>query len=494
MSNKDFPGDRIVLLTALYYNDTKMQRYQDCGSTKCRAIHKSGSSERKLIMASVHMTEGSITKHLISYAVPLILGNLFQLTYNAVDSIVVGRFIGKDALAAVGTANPVMSIIVLGISGICIGASVIMSEFFGAEEYDALKKEMATTTVFGLYFSIGVMLLGILFSRPLLRLLQVPEEILGIASLYLCIVFLGAPFTYFYNAISAALKSIGDSKTPLKFLAFASVLNAVLDLILIGYFQLGVVYSAVATVIAEAASAILCIHYVYQKIPLLQLGWKEFRIDRPLLKRTLQYGSITALQQACQPVGKLLIQGAVNTMGIDVIASFNAVNRIDDYACLPEQSISHGITTFTAQNRGAKKQQRILKGFYTGLTLEFCYWMLICSVTWLFKRPFMQLFVRAGNEEVVALGCGYLSLMAVFYIFPGFTNGFQGFFRGMGNMSITLLGTLTQTSLRVIFVYLLVPRIGMNGVAIACAVGWSAMLLLEIPYCVHLIQKQKHGC
>ncbi len=120
--------------------------------------------------------------------------------------------------------------------------------------------------------------------------------------------------------------------------------------------------------------------------------------------------------------------------------------------------------------------------------------MLICSVTWLFKRPFMQLFVRAGNEEVVALGCGYLSLMAVFYIFPGFTNGFQGFFRGMGNMSITLLGTLTQTSLRVIFVYLLVPRIGMNGVAIACAVGWSAMLLLEIPYCVHLIQKQKHGC
>lgn len=444
-------------------------------------------------MASVHMTEGNITKHLVSYAVPLILGNLFQLTYNAVDSIVVGRFIGKEALAAVGTANPVMSIIVLGISGICIGASVLMSEFFGAEEYDSLKKEMATTAVFGLYFSVAVAFLGILFSRALLRILQVPEEILGIASLYLQVVFFGVPFTYFYNAVSAALKSIGDSKTPLKFLAFASVLNAVLDVILIGYFRLGIVASAAATVIAEAASAILCIHYVYRKIPLLQLGRKEFGIHRPLLKKTLQYGSITALQQACQPVGKLLIQGAVNTMGIDVIASFNAVNRIDDYACLPEQSISHGITTFTAQNRGAGKGERILKGFYTGLRLEFCYWILICSVTWLFKRPFMQLFVRAGNEEVVALGCSYLSLMAVFYIFPGFTNGFQGFFRGMGNMSITLLGTLIQTSLRVIFVYLLVPRIGINGVAIACAVGWSVMLFVEIPYCVYMVRKSLSG-
>lgn len=148
-------------------------------------------------MAAVHMTEGSISRHLISYSIPLILGNLLQLTYNAVDSIIVGRFIGKEALAAVGTANPVMSIIILGISGICIGSSVIMSECFGAKEYEGLKKEMATTAVFGLYFSVIVSLLGMLLSGALLRLLQVPEEILGIASLYLRIVFLGAPFTFF---------------------------------------------------------------------------------------------------------------------------------------------------------------------------------------------------------------------------------------------------------------------------------------------------------
>lgn len=442
-------------------------------------------------MAAVHMTEGNIAKHLISYSIPLILGNLFQLTYNAVDSVIVGRFIGKEALAAVGTANPVMSIIVLGISGICIGASVLMSEFFGAKNYERLKKEMATTAVFGLYFSVAVVILGILCSRMLLAALQVPEEILGIATLYLRIIFLGAPFTFFYNAISAALKSVGDSKTPLKFLTFASVLNAVLDLIFIGIFRLGIICSAATTVIAEAISAVLCVVYMYRRIELLQVGRKEFKIDKGLLKQTLRYGGVTALQQAFQPVGKLLIQGAVNTMGIDAIAGFNAVSRIDDYACLPEQSISNGITTFVAQNRGAGKKERILQGFRTGLTLEFCYWLLICSVTWILKRPFMQLFVTAENESVIALGCSYLSLMAVFYVFPGFTNGFQGFFRGMGNMKMTLLGTFIQTSLRVVFVYILVPHIGLNGVAVACAAGWSAMLLVEIPYSVHVCRKEK---
>lgn len=441
-------------------------------------------------MAAVHMTEGSIPKHLIAYAVPLILGNLFQLTYNAVDSIIVGRFIGKEALAAVGTASPVMNIIILGISGICIGSSVIMSEFFGADEYAQLKKEMATTAVFGLYFSLAVAVLGIFFARPLLKVLQVPDEILGIASLYLQIIFLGAPFTYFYNAVSAALKSVGDSKTPLKFLAFASVLNGMLDIVLIGILGFGILCSAMTTVIAEAVSALLCIFYVYKKIPLLQLEPKEFAIDPALLKRTLHYGSVTALQQACQPVGKLLIQGAVNTMGINAIAGFNAATRIDDYACLPEQSIANSITTFTAQNRGAKKQKRILAGFFTGLSLEFLYWICICGVTLLFRQPFMKLFVTAGNEEVVALGCSYLSLMAFFYLFPGFTNGFQGFFRGMGNMQITLIGTIIQTSLRVIFVYLLIPRIGLNGVAVACAVGWSAMLLVEVPYCFIFVKKK----
>ncbi|MCI8725562.1 MAG: MATE family efflux transporter [Hungatella sp.] len=428
------------------------------------------------------MTEGSISRHLISYSVPLILGNLFQLTYNVVDSVIVGRFIGKEALAAVGTASPVMNIIILGISGICIGASVLMSNFFGGKKEDMVKKEMATTAVFGVYFSLAVVFLGMLITTPLLQALYVPEEILGTASTYLRIIFLGAPFTFFYNAISSAMKSVGDSKTPLKFLAFCSILNGVLDLILIGIFRMGIVCSAATTVAAEALSAVLCIWYVYKKVPLLQLKPSEFRIDKELLRQTLRYGSVTALQQSCQPVGKLLIQGAVNPMGVDVIAAFNAVNRIDSYAFTPEQSISNGITTFIAQNAGAKKEERIRKGFGTGLGLEVCYWVLICTVILVFRNPLMRLFVTGENREIVALGSGYLGLMAFFYVLPGFTNGFQGYFRGRKCMKMTLLGTFIQTGLRVIFVYVLTPGMGLNGVAYACAIGWSVMLLVEVPY------------
>lgn len=417
------------------------------------------------------MTEGNIPKHLISYSIPLILGNLFQLTYNAVDSIIVGRFIGKEALAAVGVSSPVMNIIILGISGICIGASVLMSNFFGAKKEELIKKEMATTAVFGVYFSLVVVLLGMIAAKLLLRALYVPEEILNMSATYLRIIFLGAPFTFFYNAVSSALKSVGDSKTPLKFLAFCSVLNGVLDVILIGVFGLGIICSAVTTVVAEALSAILCVIYVYQKIPLLQLKPKEFRLDKELLKQTLQYGGVTALQQSCQPIGKLLIQGAVNPMGVEVIAAFNAVNRVDSYAFTPEQSIANGITTFVAQNAGAKKEDRIKKGFRSGLMLEFVYWIFICVVTMVFREPIMRLFVTGQNKEIVALGSGYLGFMALFYLFPGFTNGFQGYFRGRKCMKMTLLGTFIQTSLRVVFVYILTPHMGLNGVAVACAIG-----------------------
>lgn len=436
---------------------------------------------------AMDMTQGSITRQLISYSVPLILGNLLQLTYNAVDSIIAGRFIGKEALAAEGMASPVMNLVILGISGICMGAGVLMSEFFGAKQLEKLKREMSTAVLFGLYFSLAVTGMGIIFTPALLRLLHVPEELMKMTAVYLRIIFIGAPFTYFYNALSSALKSVGDSKTPLKFLMFSSVLNGVLDLIFIGGLGFGIVCSAVTTVAAEAVSAGLSVWYVYQKIPLLRLERGEFVMDRGLLKTTLQYGSVTALQQSCQPVGKVLIQGAVNTLGVDVIAAYNAVTRIDDFACLPEQSISHGITTFVAQNRGAQKPERMKKGFGRGLLLEFGYWIGICAVVLLIRNTVLKLFVTGESAEAIAvIGGQYLAIMAFFYIFPAFTNGFQGFYRGMGMMKMTLLGTFIQTSLRVIFTWLLTPSMGISGVAFACAAGWSVMLLVEIPYYFHL--------
>lgn len=438
-------------------------------------------------MATMDMTEGKITRHLIQYSVPLILGNLFQLTYNAVDSIIAGRFIGREALAAEGMASPVMNIVILGISGICMGAGVLMSEFFGARQYEKLKREMATAVLFGLYFSLVVIAAGILFTPALLRALHVPDELMGMTTVYLRIIFLGAPFTYFYNALASALKSVGDSKTPLKFLMFSSILNGVLDLIFIGGLGFGIVCSAVTTVIAEAVSAGLSIWYVYRKIPMLQLKRDEFHMDRELLKTTLQFGSVTALQQSCQPIGKLLIQGSVNCLGVDTIAAFNAVTRVDDFAFTPEQSISHGITTFVAQNRGAKKTERMNRGFCAGLLLEFGYWVCICIFVLLFRKSIVGMFVTGETAAaIVAIGSQYLGIMAFFYIFPAFTNGFQGFYRGMGMMKMTLLGTFIQTSLRVIFTWILAPRMGIYGVAFACAIGWSVMLIVEVPYYFYL--------
>lgn len=428
------------------------------------------------------MTQGGIPSELIRFSIPLVLGNLFQLTYNAVDSIIVGRWAGEDALAAVGTANPVMSIVILGITGICIGASVLMSEFFGAGRTDQLKRQVSTTLVFGCFFSAVVVVLGLLFSGAIMKALRVPEEIFQDAVRYLRIIFLGMPFTYLYNAVASALRSVGDSRTPVRFLAMASVLNGCLDLVFVAGLGMGVVGAALATVIAEAVSAAMCVAYIYRRVPLLQLKREDMRIDKELLKLTLRHGSVTALQQSCQPIGKLLIQGAVNPLGVSTIAAFNAVNRVDDFAFTPEQSISSGMMTFIAQNRGAGKKERVKKGFRYGLAIEAGYWVIICAVILAAKEPIMRLFVADGDKGMVTAGTEYLSLMAFFYLMPAFTNGIQGFFRGMGNMSITLISTLIQISFRVVSVYLLVPRMGITGVAYACLIGWSFMLMAEVPY------------
>lgn len=436
------------------------------------------------------MTKGNIPKHLISFSIPLVLGNLLQLTYNAVDSIVVGRFSGTDALAAVGAANPVMNIAILGITGICIGASVLMSEFFGAGKYEELKKEISTTLIFGCFFSVIIVVLGLILSKGILNLLGVPSEILDSSTLYLRIIFVAMPFTYLYNAVSAAMRSIGDSKTPIRFLAIASILNGCLDFIFIAGFDMGVLGAGLATAIAEACSAIFCIIYIYKKVPLLRFSKNDIKIDTNLLKKTLQHGSITALQQSCQPIGKLLIQGAINTLGISAIAAFNAVSRVDDFAFTPQQSISSGIMTFVAQNRGAGNKKRIKDGFRIGLFVEFCYWVLISIAILLFKEPIMKLFVSSEDTSMISLGVNYLGLMAFFYLLPSFTNGIQGFFRGMGNMKITLISTLIQISFRTLFVYILVHRIGMVCVAYASLIGWIFMLAYEVPY--YFVYKRKN--
>ena len=436
------------------------------------------------------MTKGNPAGHLIAYALPLLFGTWFQMGYNAVDSIIVGRFIGKEALAAVGIASPIMNLVILSISGVSIGAGVLMSEFFGSKDWSSLKRQFSTTVLAGGILSLLVMILGIVFTDLIVALMAVPTEITDMTALYLRITFWGAPFTFFYNVLSAALKSVGDSKTPLRFLIITSVFNGSLDLILIGGFGFGIVCSASTTVAAQGLSALLAIMYVTHKVPELCPTKKEWVIDKDLLKKTISYGGVTALQQSVQPIGKLLIQGQVNLLGVDVIAAFNAVSKVDAFAFVPEQSIAQAITTYVAQNRGAAKNERIKGGFLAGMGLEFCYFILICTITLLFKIPIMSMFVTGDSaQNIIGIGAQYLSLMAFFYILPGMTNGVQGFFRGMGQFKITVLGTFIQTSMRVVMTYLLAPSMGIRGIAIGCAIGWSLMLLVQVPICMKKLQR-----
>ncbi|MCI6004768.1 MAG: MATE family efflux transporter [Blautia sp.] len=400
------------------------------------------------------MTKGSAHSHLWRYALPLLLGNWLQLAYNAVDSIIAGRFIGKNALAAEGIASPVMNLVILAITGLCIGAGVLMSEYFGGKEFTLLRQSMATMLLSGSAVSVAAAALCMIFTPDILKVMAVPEEIYDITVIYLRITFLGMPFTFIYNALAAGLKSVGDSKTPLKFLAFSAVLNAV-----------------------------LACGYMLLKVKELWPRKGQWKIDRMMLKRIMNYGGSTAFQQAVQPVGKVLIQGQVNALGVSTIAAFNAVTRVDDFACIPEQGIASAISTYIAQNKGAKKYDRIRTGFRAGIRLEICYWLIIGSITALFRTPMISMFVTGeGAKEVVNLGSRYLMYMCVFYLWPALTNGFQGFFRGMGKMYTTIIGTTIQISVRTVCTYLLAPELGMEGIAFACVTGWSLMLMFEIPY------------
>lgn len=438
------------------------------------------------------MTEGAARSHLWRYALPLLLGNWLQLAYNAVDSVIAGRFIGKDALAAEGIAAPIMNLAILAITGLCIGAGILMSEYFGARQFERLRRTMATTLLFGTSVSLAAAFFCILLTPRILRLLFVPGEIYPITIVYLRITFLGMPFTFLYNALAAGLKSVGDSRTPLKFLAVSAVLNAGLDLFFLGVLKFGILCSAVTTVAAECISAVLaCAWMIYREKGICPER-NEWKMDRALLKKILHYGGPTALQQAVQPIGKVLIQGQVNALGVTTIAAFNAVTRMDDFACIPAQGISSAISTFIAQNRGAKKTERIRPGLRAGLRLEFYYWIVIGSVTALLRTPIVSAFV-AGNDAagVIAAGSAYLSRMAVFYLWPAMTNGMQGFYRGMGKMYTTILGTAIQISIRTLVTFLLAPRIGLVGIAFACMTGWSGMLLFEVPYYFAVCRKRR---
>lgn len=439
------------------------------------------------------MTRGRILPQLISFTIPLVLGNLFQLTYNAADSMIVGRYLGGQALAAVGTAGPIMNLAILFISGMCMGAGILMNTQYGAKQQDVLERQISTTLLSGLVFSFFVTLSMMVLAKPVLTLIRVPEEILDSACGYLRIIFTGFLFTFAYNFFSSTLRALGDSKASLYFLVISSVFNIAGDLLFVAVFRWGVNGSALATVLSQMICCLCCMIYIQKKVPLLRLGKRWLIFDKCLLSRTFSFGITSALQLMCVQLGKVCVQSMVNMQGIAFMAAFTAVNRVDDFALTPQQNIAHAATTFMAQNKGAGQEKRMKQGFFCGVLVELCYTAAVGSCVFLFAEPIMKLFLPEESAEVIVLGVTYLHLISFLYLLSGSGNIVQGFFRGIGDLKVTLISSLLNISVRVIAVFFMlqVSNGGFGCLAWACCFGWISMNLLEIPLLIKKIRSMK---
>ena len=406
------------------------------------------------------MTKGAITPLLIRFTIPLVLGNLFQLTYNAADSIIVGKFVGEEALAAVGTSNPLMTLAILFINGMCLGAGILVSTAFGAGNTQLMEHQVSTTAIAGTVFSLAFSALCVILATPLLQLMQVPADILPIAVSYLRIVFAGLIFTFFYNFLAATMRALGDSKSALYFLMISSVLNIGGDLFFVQVLNWGSNGCALSTVVSEALCCVLCVLYIRWKVPILQLG-------------------------------KIAVQAIVNTMGVNAMAAFTAASRIDDFAYTPQQNIGHAMTTLMAQNRGAGKHDRVKQGFHCGMRIEAAYGVLIAVVCFAGAPFIMKLFVT--DPEVIHLGVRFLRTVSLFYLMPAATNGIQGFFRGIGDLKVTLVSSTFNMVFRVAAaaVFVLVWKMEIEALPYSYAVGWVVMLLYELPMLVRYLRS--HG-
>ena len=436
------------------------------------------------------LTTGKIMPILVNFTVPLVLGNLFQLTYNAVDSIIVGHFVGKEALAAVGICNPVSTLMILFLNGLCMGASILMGIQYGAKDYETLHRQISTTLLSGAVFSFFLTLICVIFAVPILLLLQVDPSIMDMTVQYLRIIFLGLMFTFLYNFFSSTLRALGDSASPLYFLIISAILNIFGDLFFVIVLKAGSNGCAISTVLSEALCCLFCIIYIQKKVPILRLGKKWLVFDARLLKKTIAYGWASAMQQATVQMGKIAIQALVNTMGVSVAAAFAVVNRIDDFAITPEQNIAHAMTALMAQNKGAGKNDRMREGFRCGMILELVYGAAVMLICLGFARPLMSLFVK--DEEVIGHGVVYLHLIAVMYILPAITNSLQGFFRGIGDLKVTLMSSFTNMTVRVIAAapMVLLWNFGIEALPYSYLAGWIAMLLVETPLMLRIYRKK----
>ena len=439
------------------------------------------------------LTQGDELKTIIYFSLPILMGNIFQQIYNISDAIIIGNFLGKESLAAVGSSYQINVLIIAISIGISLGTSIIVSQCFGAKNIEKLKNAVNTGFIFSLILSFIITIFGFILSNRILILINVPENLLLNSNIYLKIIFIGVIPTFAYNSLTNILKGIGDSKTPTYILIVTVILNIILDILFIAIMDYGISGAAIATVISQFISFILCFFYVKLKYSNLIFSKFHFSIYCNILKEILTIGMSAMLQQVLISIGFIVIQILVNSFGTDCIAAFISASRIDAFAELPSINLGQALITFVAQNYGAKKMDRIIKGGKESLILGIIFSIITSIIIFIFPTFFISMFNK--NPEIIFIGNQYLRTVSAFYIVFCLMQILNGLLLGYGKSFVPLIASITSFCMFQIPMAILLSKTSLryNGIWIAAPIGWTGGMLIRLCYFLKISKKIKKG-
>ncbi len=417
-------------------------------------------------------TKGNISAYLVSLAAPLMVGNILQEFYNTIDAFVVGRFAGKEEFAAIGIAGTAMNLFLFALVGCCNGFSILFAQAYGNKNMSELRKQHFSALIAGMGCAIFLMMIGLTCMKPLLTLLQTPTELHGYVASYLFWIFLSLPAVFFYNLFASLLRASGDTKASLFVLIASVVINLLMDVVLVGNCRMGIEGAAIATAVTQIISAILCFAYLWKTHREMVLHRKDCSSNRKDIWKSLKTGLITSLHQSSLYLGKLLVQGTVNTGGTDVIAAYTAATRIEGFANSIGSSGSVSTSILTAQNYGAGKTDRVQKTFRCSLGWLAKTGLFAAIVMFLFAPQTIALMLGNTSGTSYEEGIRYLRLVSVFYLFCYTGNTFTGYYNGIGKVLMPFIGATGHILIRVVLSSLLFPVMGLNSVALATGIGW----------------------
>ena len=426
-------------------------------------------------------TVGKEAKLILRFSVPLVLGNIFQNLYSVIDSIIVGQFIGKEALGAVGASFPIIFALISMVIGVGSGASTVISQYFGAKKVEEVKRTIDTIFIFFLGASVLITILGIVFSGHIFSLLGLPAQIMPQAINYLNIYLLGMFFFFGFSGISSILRGLGDSKTPMYFMIIATINNVLFDLLFVVVFKWGIEGAAYATILAEAGAFLTAAYYLNKKHPLIKLSFRKYIFDRTIFRNCIRIGMPTGFQQSFVAFGMMAIMSIVNGFGTNAVAAYSAAMRIDSFVKLPAITFSSALSTFVGQNLGAYEEKRAKTGLRATLLFSTVYCIFISLLIIFFGKHIMLLF--SHDPAVIKIGQDYLVIVSSFYLLFSLMFSFTGFLRGAGATLIPMITTFTALYIvRIPIATWLSGIIGVNGIWWAEPLGTFVGLLILLTY------------